>query len=274
MNTFTGGVTEVLPGLVKADLEIAVQAARVGAKLVSAALNQPTNILFKGDSDPVTDVDHQSERAILQVLSQHYPDDPVVREESGGGLPDGGRVWLVDPIDGTTNFIHGFPWVSVSVALWIDDSPAVGVVVDITTGSEYTAVAGQGAWLDGSPIGVSLIHDFGEALIVTGFPYDRRERTEICETRFRQVLASAQGVRRLGAASLDLCMVASGKLDGYWEEDLSPWDMGAGVLMVTEAGGTVTDQSGNPVGTRTPFIAASNGLIHKSFLRTLQQGFS
>lgn len=237
-------------------------------------MNHPTEVSFKGDSDPVTEVDHRSERAVLEVLGRHCPEDPVVREESGGDLPDRGRVWLVDPIDGTTNFIHGFPWVSVSVALWVDDRPAVGVVVDVTTGDEYTAVAGQGAWMNGSPIRVSLTQDLGEALIVTGFPYDRKERTEICETRFRQVLAAAQGIRRLGAASLDLCMVASGKLDGYWEEDLSPWDMGAGVLMVTEAGGTVTDQTGNPVGTRTPFVAASNGGIHSQFLRTLRQGFS
>ncbi|MDE0132183.1 MAG: inositol monophosphatase family protein [bacterium] len=275
MDTFTGGVTEYPPRLdVRSDLEVALGAARAGAKLVTAALNQPTDVFFKGDSDPVTEVDHRSERAILNVLSRHSPDDPVVREESGGDLPDGGRVWLVDPIDGTTNFIRGFPWVGVSVALWVDDAPAVGVVIDVTTGDEYTAVAGRGAWLNRSPIRVSATRDLGKALIVTGFPYDRRERTEICKTRFREVLAVAQGIRRLGAASLDLCMVASGKLDGYWEEDLSPWDMGAGVLMVTEAGGAVTDQSGNPVGTRTPFVAASNGLIHQRFLETLQQGFS
>jgi len=275
MDTFTGGVTEYPPRLdVRSDLDVALGAARAGAKLVTAALNQPTDVFFKGDSDPVTEVDHRSERAILDVLSRHYPDDPVVREESSGELPDGGRVWLVDPIDGTTNFIRGFPWVGVSVALWVDDAPAVGVVIDVTTGDEYTAVAGRGAWRNGSPITVSATRDLGEALIVTGFPYDRRERTEICQTRFRHVLAVAQGIRRLGAASLDLCMVASGKLDGYWEEDLSPWDMGAGVLMVTEAGGTVTDESGTPVGTRTPFVAATNGLIHHRFLETLQQGFS
>ncbi len=275
MNISAGGVTKPAARLpVEDDLETALEAARAGAKLVTAALDQPTDIFFKGDSNPVTDVDHRSERAILDVLARHNPDDPVVREESGGELPDGGRVWLVDPIDGTTNFIRGFPWVGVSVALWIDDAPAVGVVIDVTTGDEYTAVAGRGAWRNGSPIKVSLTRDLRESLIVTGFPYDRMERTEICKTRFRQVLAAAQGIRRLGAASLDLCMVASGKLDGYWEEDLSPWDMGAGVLMVAEAGGAVTDQSGNPVGARTPFVAATNGLIHTEFLETLQQGFS
>ena len=275
MNISAGGVTESAARLsVEDDLETALEAARAGGKLVTAALDQPTDIFFKGDSNPVTNVDHRSERAILSVLARHCPDDPVVREESGGELPDGGRVWLVDPIDGTSNFIRGFPWVGVSVALWVDDAPAVGVVIDVTTGDEYTAMAGRGARRNRSPINVSLTQDLRESLIVTGFPYDRRERTEICKTRFRQVLAAAQGIRRLGAASLDLCMVASGKLDGYWEEDLSPWDMGAGVLMVAEAGGAVTDQSVNPVGTRTPFVAASNGLIHGEFLETLQQGFS
>lgn len=271
MNISAGGVTGVSTRLAAgSDLEIALEAAQAGAKLVTAGLDRPTDIFFKGESDPVTEVDHRSEAAILEVLTQCFPDDPVVREEGGGILPDGGRVWLVDPIDGTTNFIRGFPWMSVSVALWIDDAPAVGVVVDITTGNEYTAVAGTGAWLNESPITVSAAQDLGEALIVTGFPYDRTERVEICDTRFRRVLASAQGIRRLGAASLDLCMVASGKLDGYWEEDLSPWDMGAGVLMVLEAGGAVTDQDGEPVGTRTPFVAASNGAIHNQFLETLR----
>ena len=261
-------------GTERSDLAVARAAAQAGTQAIRATRGQSPAVFFKGDSDPVTEVDHRSERAILDVLSRHCPDDPVVREESGGELPDGGRVWLVDPIDGTSNYIRGFPWVGVSVALWVDDAPAVGVVIDVTTGDEYTAVAGRGAWRNGSPITVSLTPDLMESLIVTGFPYDRRERTEICKTRFRQVLAAAQGIRRLGAASLDLCMVASGKLDGYWEEDLSPWDMGAGVLMVAEAGGAVTDQSGNPVGTRTPFVAASNGLIHGEFLETLQQGFS
>ena len=119
MNISAGGVTTSPPRLVfQADLETALEATRAGAKLVTAALDQPTEFFFKGDSDPVTEVDHRSERAILDVLSRHCPEDPVVREESGGELPDGGRVWLVDPIDGTTNFIRGFPWVGVSVALW------------------------------------------------------------------------------------------------------------------------------------------------------------
>lgn len=271
MNISAGGVTESPARLtVMADLETALESARAGAKLVTAALDQPTDIFFKGDSDPVTDVDHRSERAILDVLSRHCPDDPVVREESGGELPDGGRVWLVDPIDGTTNFIRGFPWVGVSVALWIDDIPAVGVVIDVTTGDEYTAVAGRGARQNGARIEAGAVQNLEEALIVTGFPYNREERVGICDTRFRRVLAAAQGIRRFGAASLDLCMVACGKLDGYWEEDLSPWDMGAGVLMVLEAGGQVTDQNGLPVGTRTPFVVASNGAFHGEFLETLR----
>ncbi|MCQ3802497.1 MAG: inositol monophosphatase family protein [bacterium] len=271
MNISAGGVTTDFPRRSSiSDLDVAQDAARAGAKVVAAALDRPPKASFKGDADPVTETDHRSEVAILEILSRHRPDDPVVREEGGGNLPDRGRVWLVDPIDGTTNFLRGFPWMGVSVALWIDDAPAVGVVVDISNGNEYTAVAGDGAWLNGSPIGVSGVPDLGEALIVTGFPYDRSERTEICDTRFRRVLGTAQGIRRLGAASLDLCMVACGKLDGYWEEDLSPWDMGAGVLMVTEAGGKVTDQSGGAVKTTTPFVVASNGPIHDRFLETLE----
>lgn len=226
-------------------------------------------VRFKADADPVTEVDHRSEVAILNVISRRRSRDPVVAEERGGRLPGEGRVWLVDPLDGTTNFVHGFPWISVSVALWIDNVPAVGVVVDVITGDEYTAVAGCGAHANGSPIAVSSLGNFGEALIVTGFPYGRRERIEICDTRFRRVLGAAQGVRRLGAASLDMCMVARGRMDGYWEEDLPPWDMGAGTLLVTEAGGTVSDRSGRPVGASGGFVVASNGRIHRRFLHTL-----
>lgn len=253
------------------DLKTALRAARAGAQIVTCSLGTPAEPRYKSDADPVTGTDHRSEEAILEVLGQHCPDDPVVREEGGGTLPDRGRVWLVDPLDGTTNFILGFPYAAVSVALWIDDVPSVGVVVNVNSGDEYTAVAGQGAWLNESPIRVNGTKDLAEAVIVTGFPYNRDDRAAICDTRFRQVLGTAQGIRRLGAASLDLCMVASGKMDGYWEEDLSPWDMGAGVLIVREAGGRVTDQDGQPVRARTQFVAASNGEIHDQFLATLNR---
>lgn len=252
------------------DLAVALAAARAGAAEVSSGLRQPTEIAFKADADPVTDVDHRSERAIREVLALHRERDIVVGEERGGSIPRSGRMWLVDPLDGTTNFIHGFPWMSVSVALWVDDTPRVGVVLDVTTGNEYTAVAGEGAWIDGEPIAVSNVESFDDALVTTGFPYNRAERTEICDTRFRSVLAAAQGIRRLGAASLDMCMVACGRMDGYWEEDLSPWDMGAGTLLVMEAGGTVTNQLGEPVGASDPFVVASNGPIHRRFIQTLR----
>ena len=254
----------------ESDLAVALTAARAGAAEVSSVSRQSTRISFKAEADPVTEVDHRSERAILNVLALHRERDTVVGEEGGGSLPHGGRVWLVDPLDGTTNFIHGFPWASVSVALWIDDAPRVAVVVDVTTGDEYTAVAGEGARLNGSPIAVSTVRNFEEALVVTGFPYNRAGRVEICDTRFRKVLAEAQGVRRLGAASLDMCMVASGRMDGYWEEDLSPWDMGAGTLLVMEAGGTVTNPLGEPVGASDSFVAASNGHIHETFVERLR----
>ena len=254
-----------------ADLAVALEAARAGAAEVASGMEQPVEVHFKADADPVTAVDHRSEQAILEVIARRRPADRVVGEEGGGRLPAGGRVWLVDPLDGTTNFVHGFPWVSVSVALWVDNVPEVGVVIDVATGVEYSAVAGGGAMADGLPIGVSSLDDFDRALVVTGFPYDRRERMEVCDTRFRRVLGAAQGVRRLGSASLDMCMVACGRMDGYWEEDLPPWDMGAGTLIVMEAGGKVTDRSGRPVGPSGGFVVASNGHIHQRFLDILGQ---
>lgn len=254
----------------RSDLEIALESARAGTAEVKAALASNTEVRFKADADPVTEADYRSERSIRKVLARWRAGDAVLAEEQGGVLPRGGRVWLVDPLDGTTNFIHGFPWISVSVALWIDNIPEVGVVVDITGGDEYVAVAGRGAHMNGSPIGVSSTGDLAEALVVTGFPYNRRERSEICRTRFERVLREVQGIRRLGSAALDLCMVACGKMDGYWEEDLSPWDMGAGTLLVMEAGGRVTDPLGQPVGPAEPFVVASNGPIHRRFLQTLR----
>ncbi len=237
--------------------------------VVESAWDKAREVCFKGDADPVTDTDHRSERSILSVIARRRPDETVVAEEQGGTVPDGGRVWLVDPLDGTTNFVHGFPWISISVALWIDNVPKVGVVVDVTTGDEYVAVAGEGARVNGSPISVSYTRAISHALVVTGFPYDRKERTEVCRTRFRRVLEKVQGIRRLGSAALDLCMVACGRMDGYWEEDLSPWDMGAGILLVMEAGGKVTDPRDRPVGPAEPFVVASNGIIHPTLLAAL-----
>ena len=203
------------------DLQIALNAARAGAAAVASGLRQPTEVAFKAEADPVTEVDHRSERAILDLLSEYRGRDPVVSEEWGGSLPGSGRcgwstLWTAPPTSST-----GSPGMGVSVALWIDDAPTVGVVVDVINGDEYTAVAGAGARVNGTPIVVSTVENFDEALVTTGFPYNRGQRVEICDTRFRRVLAAAQGIRRMGAASLDMCMVACGRMDGYWEEDLS-----------------------------------------------------
>ncbi|MYH56293.1 MAG: inositol monophosphatase [Acidimicrobiia bacterium] len=252
------------------DFEVALEAARAGAAQVASGRDRPMRIDFKSATDPATEIDYRSEQTIIEVLARHLPDDPVVGEERGGRLPDRGRVWLVDPLDGTTNFIHGFPWVAVSVALWIDNLPAVGVVLNPLTEEEYTATRGGGAHLNGSPLRVSSTDSLARALVVTGFPYDPAERIKICDSTFRRVLEKVQGIRRLGSAALDLCMVAQGRMDGYWEEDLSPWDMGAGVLIVSEAGGTVTGESGHPLSSpKDGFVVATNGLIHRQMIETL-----
>ena len=257
--------------MVEADPTVALDAARAGAAVVAAAASGPLEVRFKAEADPVTVADHRSEQAILGVISSYCPGDRIVCEERGGDLPGGGRVWLVDPLDGTTNLTRGFPWTAVSVALWIDNIPAAAAVVDVTRGDEYTAEAGGGAHLNGRPISVSSAVEIADALVVTGFPYERARRVEVCDSRFRRVLGTALGVRRLGAASLDMCMVACGRMDAYWEEDLAPWDMGAGALIVTEAGGTVTGPTGEPVTPAGGFVAASNGRLHRQFLDTLAE---
>ena len=174
------------------DLAVALAAAHAGVQAIRTTPHQPNGLSFKGDADPVTDADLRSEQAIIDTLSRHRPEDVIVTEERiTQDPPDEGRVWLIDPLDGTTNYIHGFPWMAVSVALWIDNTPSVGVVVDMTTGDQYTAVAGKGAWRNGEALRVSTTDHLSQALVVTGFPYNRTERTEICDTTFRRVLESA-----------------------------------------------------------------------------------
>ena len=219
------------------DLDVALDAARTGAAIVFAALGSVVGTRFKGDANPVTDVDQQAEEAIIGLLRRLRPEDAILAEESGGAGWEEGRVWIVDPLDGTVNFIHGIPHISVSVALWVDGLPAVGVVEDVTRHEEFIAQQGMGATIEAGSIKVSEEQILKQAMIATGFPYDRNLHGEAYAANLGQVLTRVQGIRRLGSAALDLAWVACGRYDGYWEFGISPWDTGAGVLLITEAGG-------------------------------------
>jgi myo-inositol-1(or 4)-monophosphatase len=255
------------------DLEVALEAARAGAAVVSEAFGRGADPSFKtSDVDPVTATDKASEDAILEVLRRSRPDDQILAEESGGAAFDDGRVWIADPLDGTVNFVHGFPPVAVSVALWEDGQPRVGVVVDITRGEEFTASAGVGAFLDGAPISVSEQDEIARSLVATGFPYDRHSNADRYGRVFTRMLSRVQGVRRAGSAALDMCYVAAGRLDGYWEFGLGAWDAAASLLIVSEAGGRWTGYEGAEYRLGSGGVVVTNGLIHDVMVETVGSG--
>lgn len=238
-------------------IELARQAARGAGALLRA--RPPLRVDHKSAVDLVTQVDLASEARILELLG---PSGLPVLAEEGGGASTARDRWIVDPLDGTTNYVHGFPFYCVSIALELDGALALGVVYDPVRDLLYEAQAGQGAWVGDQPLRVSGVSALDHALVASGFAYDRRTRADDYLRFIRVFLERAQGFRRAGAAALDLCMVASGVLDGFWEFNLSPWDVAAGALIVQEAGGRVTDMDGGPLTLDAPRVLATNGLIH------------
>ena len=251
------------------DLELAIAAARAGGAAIRRWSRDSVTPEMKGAVDPVTEADHEAERVVLDLLRSHRPGDAVLAEESGGSVgPD--RTWIIDPLDGTVNFVHGVPHVAVSIALFQEGLPLVGVVHDVFNDDLFTAAAGNGAHLNDAPLAVSTRMELGDSLIATGFPYDRRERAGVYAVDVERVLRNARGIRRMGTASLDLAFVAAGRFDGYWEHHLAPWDIAAGMLLVSEAGGRVTDMAGEPIRIDDfDSIMATNGAIHASLRSAL-----
>lgn len=226
------------------DLDLARTAAATAAEIVAAWAGRLESADFKSEGNPVTQADRDAEQAILDLLDEHRPDDGVVGEEGASREGSTARRWLIDPLDGTVNFLHGFPQVAVSVALHDEHGPLVGVVRDVFRVEEFWAHRGHGAFRDEDPVRVSGRTELTKALVATGFSYDRQERGREYGRVLGSVLQNVRGVRRLGSAALDLAWVACGRLDGYWEARLGPWDVAAGFLLVTEAGGVVTGYDG------------------------------
>lgn len=221
----------------------------------------------------VTDADRQAEQAIVAELRRAFPGHEILAEERGLSTPTHSPYrWVIDPLDGTTNFAHGFPAYCVSIGLEYHGILILGVVLDATRDERFVAERGRGATLNDRPIHVSETGALTDALLVTGFAYDIRESPENNLDHFTRFSLRAQGVRRTGAAALDLCYVACGRFDGYWELKLKPWDMAAGAVILDEAGGRLTDFTGRPFSIYGKQIVASNGPIHEEMLKVLSEG--
>jgi myo-inositol-1(or 4)-monophosphatase len=243
--------------------------------LIHRAWGTVKTIEYKGTLDLVTATDREVEAFVVERLHRAFPDHVIVAEEAsattGPQRPPADRyAWYLDPVDGTTNFAHAYPQFALSLALARGDELQLGIVYDPTRSEMFVARRGRGAALNDIPIHVSAADDLERALIATGFPYDRREHIDFYLGFLKDFMLRTQGVRRAGAASLDLCYVACGRLDGFWEWKLSPWDTAAGCLVVRESGGTVTDFTGGPFDPFGQQTLASNGCIHEAMIDVLR----
>jgi len=262
---------------VKELMEALDAAGRRGAEVIMAAVDKPRNIDYKGKTDLVTDTDRNTELAILEVVRERFPNHLILGEEGGvSGDPTSEYLWCIDPLDGTTNFAHGYPSFAVSIAVLHRGRPLAATVVEFAGGPfawvtrTFQASAGGGAFCNGHRIHVSSNDLIERSLLVTGFGYEHDEAWATNIALFKEFTDTSRGVRRLGAAAVDMCHVALGVADAYWEFRLKPWDMAAGVLMVEEAGGKVTRMDGGDFSVFDRSVIVSNGAIHDKLLQSIQ----
>ncbi|MBN1504454.1 MAG: inositol monophosphatase [Candidatus Eisenbacteria bacterium] len=250
-------------------LDGAVTAARIGGDVLRAGVSVKKRVAYKGRVNLVTQVDTRSERAIMSYLGKRFPGHAFLAEESGSSARTSEFLWIIDPLDGTTNYAHGYRSYCVSIALSVGGTVVLGVVYDPNLDELFSAVEGRGARLNGKRISVSATASLSRSLLATGFPYDVRESRNNNLDHFSNFALRSQAVRRAGSAALDLCHTACGRFDGYWELKLGPWDVAAGSLMVVEAGGRVSDFKGGRFDIRMKELLASNGRIHGQMLDVL-----
>lgn len=253
-------------------LTAACKAAVVGGALLTSLSEQPHTIRMKGKTDLVTEADLAAQDAITTSLQENTPGIALLAEESAQGHIDNldGQLWIVDPLDGTTNFAHGFPYFCVSIALLDQGKPQVCAIYSPCMDELFYACAGKGAWLNGDPIKVTATSQLIESLIGTGFPYDVPQHLQELLSQMEKVLPRVRDIRRAGAAALDLAYVACGRLDGFYERELQPWDTAAGWLLVEEAGGKVSNYAGKPFSALAREIVASNSSLHHKLLPLLR----
>jgi len=250
----------------------AVDAAQAAGRLLRAELQGSRRIAYKGTpTNLVTEMDARAEELIVGRLAAAFPDDGVLAEERGATAGRSGRRWIIDPLDGTTNYAHGVPIFAVSIALEAAGRVELGVVFDPNLDELYVAERGGGARLNDRPLAVSTTTTLDESLLATGFPYNIRETADNNLREYAAFSVRARAVRRMGSAVLYLAWLAAGRLDGYWELRLGAWDVAAGSLLITEAGGRVTDLAGGPLDLAAPAVVASNGRIHGTLLGVLKE---
>lgn len=253
-------------------LAAAEEAAEAAGSLIRQDLRKAKEVHYKSAINLVTSVDRQAEERIVQILQKHFPDHSILAEEGTSVATTGSdHRWIIDPLDGTTNFAHAYPAVSVSIALERKGEMVLGLVYDPVREETFRAVKAEGAFLNREPIKTSTVAALDKALLGTGFPYDRRERVDFYLGFWKAFMLRCQGIRRTGSAALDLCYLACGRLDGFWEFKLHPWDTAAGSLIVLEAGGRLSDFSGNEFSISGEETLASNGLIHEEMLGIIAQ---
>jgi len=249
--------------------DIGVAAANRAGEILRNYWGRSHTVEKKGAIDLVTEADLASESAIVELIRAVYPDHTILAEESGVSPGTGICEWIIDPLDGTTNYAHHLPEFCLSIAFALEGNIVFGVVLNPIVGELFCGTRGEGATVNGLPIRVSSTKTLGESLLVTGFPYNFQSIIHPLIRRFEQCLTAAQGVRRLGSAALDLCYVACGRFDGFWEQNLAPWDTAAGMVIAQEAGATISDFSNGPYSIEKKEILATNGLIHQEMTALL-----
>ncbi|RLC50434.1 MAG: inositol monophosphatase [Candidatus Cloacimonadota bacterium] len=247
-----------------------VNIAKEAGSVIRDGFGKSVKIEFKtGDNNLVTEIDKASEKVITDFIKKKYPSHSILAEEGSGEQKDSEYLWVIDPLDGTTNFTHGLPIFSVSIGLQKNGETIAGVVYDVMRNIIFSAELGSGVEADSEKLNVSNEDNLAHSILVTGFPYNKKENPDKLFERFIALTKTARGVRRLGSAAIDFCYLASGVFDGFWEVHLHPWDICAGKLIVEEAGGLVTDFHGNKTNIYTKRILSTNGKIHEQVINVM-----
>jgi myo-inositol-1(or 4)-monophosphatase len=253
-------------------LSLAIEAAKHAGIFLKENIDNITTIEEKStEINLVTDIDKRSEAMIIGMIKKQFPGHDIIAEESGKNIGTSEYRWIIDPLDGTTNYTHGFPMFCVSIGVEHKGELIAGVIYDPIRDELFSAEKGNGAFLNGKRIRVSNENRMIRSLLITGFPYNISENPDHAIEHFNNFVIAAQGIRRLGSAAIDLAYVACGRAEGFWEVYLHPWDMAAAIVIIREAGGMVTDFSGKPTNIYTPNIVASNGKVHAELLRVLSK---